>query len=146
MGGRSAKQRAPLPSDTLRLPRAVAQPWRPKPIDTELVTAVGASSCTSTASASYTEHLSWCGDDGMLYDLFPIPCTGEAVRHTAARIRQVQEMLGRRIAIENASYYVALPGAELSETGGIRAVLEEADCDLHLDRGTTSMNSRNHGF
>ncbi|HNJ77445.1 MAG TPA: DUF692 domain-containing protein, partial [Azospira sp.] len=94
----------------------------------------------------YTEHLSWCGDDGMLYDLFPIPCTGEAVRHTAARIRQVQEMLGRRIAIENASYYVAPPGAELSEAGFIRAVLEEADCDLHLDVNNVYVNSRNHGF
>ena len=50
--------------------------------------------------------------------------TGEAVRHTAARIRQVQEMLGRRIAIENASYYVAPPGAEGALPGigsGVRA-------------------------
>ena len=38
---------------------------------------------------TYTEHLSWCGDSGQLYDLMPIPFTEEAVHHVAARIRQV---------------------------------------------------------
>ena len=33
----------------------------------------------------YSEHLSYCGDDGQLYDLMPIPFTEEAVRHVAAR-------------------------------------------------------------
>ena len=64
----------------------------------------------------YTEHLSWCADDSHLYDLLPIPLTGDAVRWTAARIRQAQDILGMRIGIENASYYVAPPGAEMSES------------------------------
>jgi uncharacterized protein (UPF0276 family) len=58
----------------------------------------------------YTEHLSWSNDAGQLYDLLPLPCTGEAVRWTAARIRQAQDVLGMRIGIENASRYVAPPG------------------------------------
>ena len=33
----------------------------------------------------YSEHLSYCTDDGHLYDLMPIPFTGEAVRHVARR-------------------------------------------------------------
>lgn len=146
MGGRSAKQlrafteRHPFVCHGLSLNLGGL-----RPIDTELVASVGAF-MQEHGIDLYTEHLSWCGDDGLLYDLFPIPCTGEAVRHTAARIRQVQEMLGRRIAIENASYYVAPPGAELSEAGFIRAVLEEADCDLHLDVNNVYVNSRNHGF
>ncbi len=94
----------------------------------------------------YTEHLSWCGDEGHLYDLLPIPLTHEAVRHVAGRIRQAQDILERRIAIENASYYVAPPGAEMTETQFIRAVLEEADCDLHLDVNNVYVNSVNHGF
>src|SRR5687768_1701813 len=57
--------------------------------------------------ALYSEHLSYCTDDGHLYDLMPIPFTEEAVRHVAARIRRVQEVLGRRIAVENVSYYAA---------------------------------------
>ncbi|MDX9741182.1 MAG: DUF692 domain-containing protein [Gammaproteobacteria bacterium] len=94
----------------------------------------------------YTEHLSWCGDDGHLYDLLPIPCTGDAVKWVAGRIRQAQDILEMRIGIENASYYVAPPGAEMSETAFIRAVIEEADCLLHLDVNNIYVNSRNFGF
>jgi len=49
----------------------------------------------------YTEHLSYCSDDGHLYDLLPIPFTEEAVKYVAARIRRAQDILERRIAIEN---------------------------------------------
>jgi uncharacterized protein (UPF0276 family) len=94
----------------------------------------------------YTEHLSWCGDDGHLYDLLPIPFTADAVHWVAARIRRTQDILEMRIGIENASYYVAPPGAELSETEFIRAVIEEADCLLHLDVNNIYVNSRNFGF
>lgn len=94
----------------------------------------------------YTEHLSWCADDGQLYDLLPIPFTEEAVRHVAGRIRRTQEILERRIAIENVSCYVLPEPAEMSEAEFIRAVLEEADCDLHLDVNNVYVNSVNFGF
>ena len=94
----------------------------------------------------YTEHLSYCSDDGHLYDLLPIPFTEEAVRHVAARIRRAQDILERRIAIENASFYVAAPIAEMDEIAFIRAVLEEADCDLHLDVNNVYVNSVNHRY
>ena len=94
----------------------------------------------------YTEHLSYCSDDGHLYDLLPIPMTEEAVKHVAARIRQTQDILGRRIAVENASYYVQAPISEMDEPAFVRAVLEEADCDLHLDVNNVYVNSVNHSF
>ncbi len=93
----------------------------------------------------YTEHLTYCADDGHLYDLLPIPFTEEAVRHVAARIRQVQDILGEQIALENASYYAA-PGQVLSESEFIRAVLEEADCKLLLDVNNIYVNSINHRY
>ena len=96
--------------------------------------------------ALYTEHLSWCADDSHLYDLLPIPLTSDAVRWTATRIRQAQDILGMRIGIENASYYVAPPGAEMSESEFISAVIAEADCLLHLDVNNIYVNSRNFGF
>lgn len=96
--------------------------------------------------AQYTEHLSWCADDGRLYDLLPIPLTHDAVRWVAERIRQTQDALGMRIGIENASYYIAPPGAEMREEAFIRAVIEEADCLLHLDVNNIHVNSINHGF
>lgn len=95
--------------------------------------------------AYYTEHLSYCSDDGHLYDLMPIPFTAEAVDYVAARVRRVQDLLGRRIAIENVSYYAA-PGAELDELSFVNAVVEAADCDLLLDVNNVYVNSINHGY
>ena len=96
--------------------------------------------------ALYTEHLSYCSDDGHLYDLLPIPFTEEAVKYVAARIRRAQDILERRIAIENASYYTASPIAEMDELAFIRAVLDEADCDLHLDVNNVYVNSVKHRY
>jgi uncharacterized protein (UPF0276 family) len=93
----------------------------------------------------YTEHLSYCSDNGHLYDLMPIPFTAEAVRHVAARIRRVQDILERRIAMENVSYYAA-PGQEMPEIEFINAVLTEADCDLLLDVNNIYVNSINHRY
>ena len=96
--------------------------------------------------ALYTEHLAWCADpSGQLYELLPLPFTEEAVRHVAARIRQTQDVLGQRIAVENASYYAARANAPLSEIEFIQAVLAEADCDLHLDVNNLYVNGANHG-
>ena len=94
---------------------------------------------------AYTEHLSYCSDDGHLYDLMPIPFTEQAVRHVAARIRRSQDILERRIAMENVSYYAA-PGKQMEEIEFINAVLEEADCDLLLDVNNIYVNSVNHGY
>lgn len=93
----------------------------------------------------YSEHLSYCTDDGHLYDLMPIPFTTEAVHYVADRIRRVQDILEQRIAIENVSYYAA-PGQEMSELEFINTVLTEADCDLLLDVNNIYVNSVNHGY
>ncbi|UCV20361.1 HvfB family MNIO-type RiPP peptide maturase [Ferribacterium limneticum] len=94
----------------------------------------------------YTEHLSWCADDRQLYDLLPIPLTEAAVKWTAERIQRAQDILGQRIGIENASYYVAPPGAEMSEAEFISAIVREADCLLHLDVNNIYVNSQNFAF
>ncbi|CAB5519110.1 Protein of uncharacterised function (DUF692) [Pseudomonas putida] len=93
----------------------------------------------------FSEHLSYCSDDGHLYDLIPMPFTDEAVRHTARRIREVQDALGRRIAVENISYYAA-PYQAMSEIDFLYAVLNEADCDLLLDINNLVVNACNHGY
>lgn len=93
----------------------------------------------------YSEHLTYCGDDGQLYDLLPIPFTEEAVHHVAERVKRVQDVLGRRILLENASYYAA-PAQQMSESEFINAVLAEADCELLLDVNNIYVNSINHGY
>jgi uncharacterized protein (UPF0276 family) len=94
---------------------------------------------------AYSEHLSYCSDDGHLYDLMPIPFTEAAARYVAGRIRRVQDVLGRRIAMENVSFYAKV-GAEMSELDFIRLVLELADCDLLLDLNNIYVNSVNHRY
>ena len=94
---------------------------------------------------AYTEHLSYCSDDGHLYDLLPIPFTEEAVRYVAGRIRRTQDILEQRIAMENVSYYAA-PGKEMDEIDFINAVLDEADCNLLLDVNNIYVNSINHRY
>ena len=75
----------------------------------------------------------------------PIPFTEEAVEYVAARVRRVQDILGRRIALENASYYAPL-ATDLTELDFIRAVIERSDCDLLLDVNNIYVNSINHRY
>ena len=93
----------------------------------------------------YSEHLSYCGDDGQLYDLMPIPFTEEAVSYVAGRIRRAQDILERRIGMENVSYY-APTDSSMTEIEFMKAVLEEADCDLLLDINNIVVNSINHQY
>ncbi len=93
----------------------------------------------------YSEHLSYCADDGHLYDLMPIPFTEDAVHYVADRIKRVQDIIGQRMAMENASYYAA-PGKEMEEIDFVNAVLEEADCLFHIDINNIYVNSINHKY
>lgn len=94
----------------------------------------------------YSEHLSACGDSrGQLYDLLPLPFSEEAVRHVSARIRRTQDILGRRIAVENISYYAA-PFQAMAEIDFVNAVLAEADCLLLLDVNNIIVNATNHRY
>ncbi|MGH8028535.1 MAG: multinuclear nonheme iron-dependent oxidase, partial [Arenimonas sp.] len=85
-----------------------------------------------------------------LYDLLPLPFTDEAVHHVAGRIRRVQDGLGRRLAVENVSYYAApIPSntdQAMAEIDFINAVLAEADCDLLLDVNNVYVNAVNHRY
>ncbi len=116
----------------------------PAPLDEQLVRDIKAFLDEHNVRC-YSEHLSYCSDDSHLYDLMPIPFTEEAVKYVAERIRRVQDILERRIAIENVSYYAA-PGKEIEEIEFINAVLNEADCDLLLDINNIYVNSINHRY
>ena len=93
----------------------------------------------------FSEHLSYCSGQGHMYDLMPIPFTEEAIAHVVPRIKQVQDILERPVAMENVSYYGA-PGQELSELEFTTEILEQADCKLLLDVNNIYVNSINHGY
>ncbi|MFA9461525.1 DUF692 domain-containing protein [Thiohalorhabdus methylotrophus] len=116
----------------------------PAPLDADHLDALKAF-LDDNGVAVYSEHLSYCADDGQLYDLLPLPFTEEAVHYVAGRVRRVQEHLGRRMALENVSYYAA-PGRAMDEAAFVSAVAEEADCELLLDVNNVYVNSVNHGY
>ena len=116
----------------------------PDPIDTELVSGVR-KLMEEVGATLYSEHLTYCAAQGHLYDLLPLPFTEEAVHHVAERVRQVQDIIGAPIALENASYY-AQAHTELSESEFICAVLAESGCDLLLDVNNIYVNSINHRY
>ncbi len=95
----------------------------------------------------HSDHLSFGGLDGAtLHDLLPVPFTRASARHIADRIRRAQDMIGRPMAVENISYYMAVGRSQLSEPEFLAEVIEAADCGLLLDVNNLDVNAKNHGF
>lgn len=94
-----------------------------------------------------SDHLCWTGVDGLnSHDLMPLPQTDEAVHHVAARLRHVQDFLGRQFVIENVSSYVTFAHSQLSEWEFLASIVAESGCGLLLDVNNIYVSSRNHGF
>lgn len=94
-----------------------------------------------------SEHLSWSSVSGRyLNDLLPLPYTQEALQHTAARVRQVQDILGRQILIENVSSYLRFRCLEVPEWEFLTALAQESGCAILLDVNNVYVNAMNHGF
>jgi hypothetical protein len=116
----------PLDGDHLKRLRALADRIRP---------------------AWVSDHLCWTGVHGEnLHDLLPLPYTREAARHVAARVREVQDHLGRRILLENVSSYLTYSTSEMTEWEFLSEIAREADCGLLLDVNNVFVSSFNHGF
>lgn len=94
-----------------------------------------------------SDHLCWTRlDQYNSHDLLPLPFTEEAVGVVAAKIRHVQDRLGRQLLVENIATYVQFRNSTLTECEFVTAVAEEADCGLLLDVNNLYVNARNHGF
>ncbi len=95
----------------------------------------------------WSDHLCFTSiDRKYMHDLLPLPFTKEAVKHVAERIKIVQDYIERPFLIENISYYMNMPGCEMSDAQFMAEVLEAADCGLLLDVNNVYVNSINHKF
>jgi uncharacterized protein (UPF0276 family) len=95
----------------------------------------------------YSDHLCWAGVDSLaLHDLLPMPFVRASVELACARIAEVEDAIGRPVAIENVSYYAHPGEPEMSEPDFVIEVLERSGCKLMLDVNNVYVNSRNHGF
>lgn len=94
-----------------------------------------------------SDHLCWTGVGGhTTHDLLPLPYTEEALEHVVRRVAQVQDALGRQIALENVSSYLTFCASALPEWSFLAAVAERADCGILLDVNNVYVSARNHGF
>ncbi|OOS01919.1 hypothetical protein B0186_00730 [Canicola haemoglobinophilus] len=115
------------------------------PLDKELLSGIK-SMIKQYNTPFFSDHLSYCECEGHLYDLLPMPFTDEAVKHTAARIREVQDFLEIQISVENTSYYLHSDTSTMNEVEFLNAIAQEANCGIHLDVNNIYVNGVNHGL
>ncbi|WP_323845392.1 DUF692 domain-containing protein [Microbulbifer magnicolonia] len=116
----------PLNLDYLRQLKALAEEVRP---------------------AWVSDHLCWTGVDGRnSHDLLPLPYAEEVVDHVVARVRRVQDFLGRQLLLENVSSYLTFAEQSLTEWEFLAEVCARADCLMLLDINNVYVSARNHGF
>ncbi len=103
--------------------------------------------CDWLQPASFSEHLAWSTHDGaFLNDLLPLPYTAETVARVADHIDRVQEVLGRRMLLENPSAYLAFAEAEMGEIEFLQEVAGRTGCRLLLDVNNVQVSAMNLGF
>ena len=94
-----------------------------------------------------SDHFCWTGTArANLHDLLPLPLTEQALKHVVARVKQVQDVLGRPFALENASSYLTFASSSMPEWEFVARVAEEADCGILFDINNVFVSAYNHGF
>jgi uncharacterized protein (UPF0276 family) len=94
-----------------------------------------------------SDHLCWIGPGPeQLHDLYPLPYTDEAARHVIEQIQRAQDLLQRRLVIENVSSYIDFAGNAASEWQFLSHIANAADCLLLVDVNNIYVSSVNHGF
>jgi uncharacterized protein (UPF0276 family) len=103
--------------------------------------------CKRTNTPWLSDHLCWGSVNGRYsHDLLPMPYTCDAVKKTAAKIREVQDYCERPVAVENLSSYVEFHISEMTEWEFLSEVVEAADCGILLDVNNIYVSSVNHAF
>jgi uncharacterized protein (UPF0276 family) len=94
-----------------------------------------------------SDHLCWTGVGGRnSHDLLPLPYTEEALGHVVSRVKEVQDLLGAPLALENPSTYAELSGASMPEWEFLGRLAELSDCAILLDVNNVYVSAHNHGF
>jgi len=94
-----------------------------------------------------SDHLCWTSVGGYhSHDLLPMPYTNEAIDALVMHIKQAQDLLERRILIENVSSYLSFKDSVMQEWEFLKTVSEEADCDILLDINNIHVSAVNHNL
>ena len=94
-----------------------------------------------------SDHLCWNGVNGLSsHELLPLPYTQEVINLVSENIQKVQDFLGQRFMIENASSYISYEHSEMTEWEFISEIIKKTDCGLLLDINNVYVSSQNHDF
>lgn len=94
-----------------------------------------------------SEHLSWCAGGGTYFaDLLPLPWTEEALDAVSRNVAAAQEVLGRRILVENPSTYLRYRHSTIAEWDFLAAVAARTGCGILCDVNNIVVSACNHGF
>jgi uncharacterized protein len=116
------------------------------PLNPELLAAMKRL-CDRVQPAWISDHLCWGTASGKYaHDLLPLPFTEEALANVVARVKQVQDALGRQILVENVSSYVQFADSAIPEWQFLAELARSADCGILLDVNNIYVSSVNHGF
>jgi len=93
-----------------------------------------------------SEHLCWTAALGRHFnDLLPLAYTGDALALVAGRVQRLQDLLGRRVLVENVSTYLEFRASEMSEGEFIGELVRRTGCGVLLDVNNLFVNQVNHG-
>lgn len=94
-----------------------------------------------------SEHLAWSSHGGTFFnDLLPVPYTEATLHRVCDHLDQVQDVLQRRVLLENPSTYVEFASSTLQETEFLLAVARRTGCGLLLDVNNVFVSAANHGY
>ena len=93
---------------------------------------------------SFSEHLAWSSHGIFLNDLLPLPYTPETLRLVCDHVDQVQEVLGRRMLLENPSTYVLFAQSVIPEVEFLSEISRITGCGLLLDVNNVFVSCHNH--
>lgn len=94
--------------------------------------------------ASFSEHLAWSTHDGaFLNDLLPLPYTPATLARVSDHIDEVQEVIGRRMLLENPSTYLAFAESSMSEVDFLTGIARRTGCGLLLDVNNVYVSATN---
>jgi len=92
-------------------------------------------------------HLAWSMSEGVyLNDLLPLPYNTESLDVVASNVDHAQQVLGRRLLIENLSAYLALSGSRMTEAEFLGELVRLTGCGLLLDVNNVYVSAHNLSF
>ena len=97
--------------------------------------------------ASFSEHLAWSTHEShFLNDLLPLPYTQNTLTRVADHIDQLQNVVGRRMLLENPSSYLAFDDSTWAETDFLAEIARRTGCGLLLDVNNVFVSATNLGY